>query len=122
MKLHQLSKPKSCESLLRSSISSSHPPRTSYGTYAGNNSLPLKAIAKTISEEYPIQISSNEWRTASQLREEYYLYICENALTNPNLITINDPFENLEKYIKKVPIEDYKMVLDQFPKEINKNP
>ncbi|AKB61970.1 helicase (Snf2/Rad54 family) [Methanosarcina mazei TMA] len=72
---------------------------------------------KSFSTTNPIQISSNEWRVASQLREDYYLYVVENISKDPNTfpVIIADPYFNLEKYVKKVPIEDYKMVLDKLP-------
>ena len=73
---------------------------------------------KSLAEVNPIQISSNEWRTASQLREDYYLYVVQYALSDPKLTVIKDPFENLEKYIKKVPVEDFKIVLDKLPNDI----
>lgn len=72
---------------------------------------------KSFSTTNPIQISSNEWRVASQLREDYYLYIVENISADPNTlpVIIADPYFNLERFVKKVPIEDYKMVLDKLP-------
>jgi hypothetical protein len=72
---------------------------------------------KSFSTTNPIQISSNEWRVASQLREDYYLYVVENISKDPNTlpVIIADPYFNLEKYVRKVPIEDYKMVLDKLP-------
>jgi hypothetical protein len=77
---------------------------------------------KSFSTTNPIQISSNEWRVASQLREDYYLYVVENVSKEPDhqLSIVPDPYLNLEKYVKKVPIEDYKMVLDKVPEELRK--
>ena len=75
---------------------------------------------KSFSTTNPIQISSNEWRVASQLREDYYLYVVENIFKDPETqpTIVPDPYLNLEKYVKKVLIEDYKMVLDKLPEEI----
>ena len=77
---------------------------------------------KSFSTTNPIQISSNEWRVASQLREDYYLYVVENISKDPNTqpIPIPDPYLNLEKYVRKVPIEDYKMVIDKLPEDVRK--
>lgn len=77
---------------------------------------------KSFSTTNLIQISSNEWRVASQLREDYYLYVVENVSKEPDhlLSIVPDPYLNLEKYVKKVPIEDYKMVLDKVPEELKK--
>jgi len=79
---------------------------------------------KSFSTTNPIQISSNEWRVASQLREDYYLYVVENISRVPDsqLAIVPDPYMNLEKYVRKVPIEDYKMVIDKLPEEMKKNP
>ena len=78
---------------------------------------------KSFSTTNPIQISSNEWRVASQLREDYYLYVVENITKDPDTqpAIVPDPYLNLEKYVRKVPIEDFKMVLDKLPEEIKKN-
>lgn len=74
---------------------------------------------KSFSTTNPIQISSNEWRVASQLREDYYLYVVENITKDPDTqpAIVPDPYLNLEKYVRKVPIEDFKMVLDKLPDE-----
>ncbi len=75
---------------------------------------------KSFSTTNPIQISSNEWRVASQIREDYYLYVVENISKDPDTqpTIVPDPYVNLEKYVRKVPIEDYKMVIDKLPEEI----
>jgi hypothetical protein len=56
------------------------------------------------------------------LREDYYLYVVENVSKelDSQLSIVPDPYQNLEKYVKKVPIEDYKMVLDKVPEELKK--
>lgn len=76
--------------------------------------IEVKSVAKT----NQIQISSNEWRTASQKQEDYYLYIVQHALTKPKLWVIRDPCENLRGCIKKIPIEDFRMVLNKLPTDI----
>ena len=73
---------------------------------------------KSSVEENQIEITSNEWRTASQLRDEYYLYIVSYALSDPKLKIIKDPFEKLQKYVKKKVFEDYRMILGDVPKDI----
>lgn len=39
----------------------------------------------------PIALTPNEWLMAQRLREEYWLYIVENASSAPTLYTIRDP-------------------------------
>jgi len=74
---------------------------------------------KSFSTTNPIQISSNEWRVASQLREDYYLYVIENISSDPDPtpVPIPDPYTKLAPFIKKITIEDFKMVLDKVPSE-----
>ena len=43
--------------------------------------------------------------------------MCRRSRNN-QLSIVPDPYLNLEKYVKKVPIEDYKMVLDKVPEEL----
>jgi len=77
---------------------------------------------KSFSTTNPIQISSNEWRVASQKREDYFLYVVENISKDPNAQPkiIQDPYQNIAEYVRKVPIEDFKMVLDKVPSEYTK--
>lgn len=77
--------------------------------------IEVKSFARTNS----IEISSNEWRAASQIREDYYLYVVQNIRTKPHLAVIRDPIVELSDYICKKPIYDYEMVLDELPLGIN---
>jgi len=72
---------------------------------------------KSFATENPIEITSNEWRAASQLLDEYYLYVVQNVFSKPDLYVIRNPHENLEKFMKKVIIEDYRMILDKLPED-----
>ena len=74
---------------------------------------------KGVSQQNPIQISSNEWRTASQLQDEFYLYVTQHALTNPTLKIIRNPYEMIAGLVRKVAITDYKIILDTFPDEFD---
>lgn len=65
-----------------------------------------------------IEISSNEWRTAIQERDDYYLYVVEETNTTPLVTVIQDPYANLEQYANRRRIEDFKMVLNGIPKEV----
>lgn len=72
---------------------------------------------KSFASENPIQMTSNEWRASSQLLDEYYLYVVQNVFSKPDIYVIRNPYENLEKYMEKVVIEDYRMVLDKLPED-----
>ena len=50
-----------------------------------------------------IAITPNEWLMAARLRDEYWLYVVENAATNPQLYCIQNPKDTL-KAIEEVEI------------------
>jgi hypothetical protein len=56
-------------------------------------------------------------QVASHFGEEYYLYIIQNAHSNPNLIIIKDPFRNLAEYIQSKVVEEIKIVLYMIPEK-----
>jgi len=62
-----------------------------------------------------VQITSNEWRVASHLLDEYYLYVVKNVYLEPEITVIKNPYEKLQDNIRKVPIEDYKIIIDELP-------
>lgn len=54
-----------------------------------------------------IILTSSEWRTASENPEDFYLYVVFNALSNPELVKLHDPFNNLQKVAQIIPKDDY---------------
>lgn len=54
-----------------------------------------------------IILTSSEWRVASENPENFYLYVVFNALSNPKLIKLIDPYNNLQNVVHIVPKEDY---------------
>jgi hypothetical protein len=48
-----------------------------------------------------IALTPNEWMKARRFKEQYWLYVIENATTNPTLRIINNPVENLRALEKK---------------------
>ena len=48
-----------------------------------------------------VALTINEWFKARRFREEFYLYVVYNAVTNPELIIINDPYEYLKAFEEK---------------------
>ncbi|RLI89492.1 MAG: hypothetical protein DRO98_00915 [Archaeoglobales archaeon] len=48
-----------------------------------------------------VALTPNEWFKAKRFKEQYWLYIVENAAINPKLYIINNPAEKLE-VIEKV--------------------
>jgi len=72
---------------------------------------------KSFATKNQIEISSNEWRIASQYRDDYYLYVVQDTSTEPKLSICRDPYANLRGYIKRKEIRDFEMVLDEIPEE-----
>jgi ERCC4-related helicase len=62
----------------------------------------------------PVEMTSHEWQTALRMKDMYWLYVVENALTRPNIHTINNPVERFRNKVKKVPITDYKYIIEDW--------
>lgn len=65
-----------------------------------------------------ILLTSHEWRAASENPDEFYLYVVFNALTNPELVKLNDPYNNLQKVAQIVPKDDY--IINVNPNDLQK--
>jgi SNF2 family DNA or RNA helicase len=69
---------------------------------------------KARKDEGDVALTVNEWLKAKRFKENYWLYIVCNAITNPNLYIINNPTENLKVQDKVevvrfiVPLEEWK--------------
>ncbi len=50
---------------------------------------------KSFTKSGTVEITYPEWRTACEDQEKYWLYVVENALENPIVHTIKNPFKNL---------------------------
>jgi len=61
-----------------------------------------------------IVLTPNEWMKAKRFKEQYWLYVVENAATSPVLYIINNPAENLRPREKVevvrfiVPVDEWK--------------
>jgi superfamily II DNA or RNA helicase len=62
----------------------------------------------------PVEMTSHEWQTALRMKDMYWLYIVENALTNPNIHTKSNPAERFKDRVKKVPITDYRYIIEDW--------
>ena len=47
-------------------------------------------------DEGAVALTPNEWFKAKRFKDQYYLYVVANAVTNPTLYIIRNPAENLE--------------------------
>ncbi len=72
--------------------------------------IEVKARAK----EGAVELTLNEWFKAKRFKDQYFLYVVVNALTNPTLYIIKNPAENLKPQEKVevvrfiVPVEEWK--------------
>ena len=71
-----------------------------------------------------IILSSNEWRIASENPDHYYLYVVRNALTDPEIKKLKDPFKNLQGVAVAIPKDDYTINIkfDDLNKIIDEKP
>jgi len=69
---------------------------------------------KARKDEGDVALTVNEWLKAKRFKENYWLYIVCNSITNPTLYIINNPAENLKVQDKVevvrfiVPLEEWK--------------
>ncbi|KXB97076.1 MAG: hypothetical protein AA908_08490, partial [Chlorobi bacterium NICIL-2] len=70
--------------------------------------IEVKAFATTGA----LHLTPHEWQMAERLKENYWLYVVENALTEPHLHTIQDPAAHLQAQpvvgVVKVVIENWR--------------
>ena len=69
---------------------------------------------KSFKETGPVRFTSHEWETAKRMKDMYWLYVVENALTNPKIYPIENPAQKFEKQVVKVPVIDYKYVIEDW--------
>jgi CRISPR/Cas system-associated exonuclease Cas4 (RecB family) len=69
---------------------------------------------KSFKDTGPVEMTSHEWQTALRMKDMYWLYVVENALTRPNIHTINNPAERFRNKVKKVPVTDYKYIIEDW--------
>jgi len=61
-----------------------------------------------------VEFTPHEWRTALRMRKTYWLYVVENALTEPKITCIQDPAERFKNKVKIVRIVDYRYVVEDW--------
>jgi superfamily II DNA or RNA helicase len=62
-----------------------------------------------------ITITEHEWRVAKKLNLDYFLYVVENALHDPSLKIIRDPYNRLSDYAEKIPKESFEIKIKSIP-------
>lgn len=73
---------------------------------------------KSFKSSGDIILSSNEWRVASENPDNFYLYVVFNALTNPELKKLKDPYNNLQEVASIIPKDDF--IINIKPKDLKK--
>ncbi len=69
---------------------------------------------KSFKTEGEIEMSSNEWRVASENKDNYYLYVVNYALSEPKLIVVQDPYNKLKDIVRIVPLQDFKVIIPKL--------
>jgi CRISPR/Cas system-associated exonuclease Cas4 (RecB family) len=69
---------------------------------------------KSFKDTGAVEMTSHEWQTALRMKDMYWLYVVENALTKPDIHPINNPAEKFRDKVKKVPITDYKYIIEDW--------
>jgi superfamily II DNA or RNA helicase len=61
-----------------------------------------------------IELTSHEWITASRLKDEYWLYIVEDALKEGKIYTFKNPVNLFKDKVRKIPIIDYRYMISDW--------
>jgi len=69
----------------------------------------------------PVELTSHEWQTASRIGDIYWLYVVENALTEPRIHTIQNPIERFRNKVKRIPIVDYRYLIEDWKEQAGGN-
>ena len=82
----------------------------------GSTSKEAKRLieVKSFKAEGEIEMSSNEWRVASENKDNYYLYVVNYALSEPKLIIVQDPYNKLKDIARIVPLQDFKVIIPKL--------
>ena len=57
----------------------------------------LRAIeVKGKTSDHDGEITPNEWKVAERLRDDYWLYVVDDAIDNPRLFKVQDPFGKIK--------------------------
>lgn len=69
---------------------------------------------KSFKDSGKIEITSHEWATASKLKDEYWLYVVEDALGDGRIYTYQNPVERFKDKVKMEPIVDYRYIIEDW--------
>jgi len=69
---------------------------------------------KSFKRTGPIEMTSHEWQTASRMRGMYWLYVVEDALSEPKIYPIENPAERFRDIVKRIPVTDYRYLIEDW--------
>lgn len=78
--------------------------------------IEVKAFATSGS----IELTAHEWLVAQKMQDEYWLYAVENALREPSLHLIKNPYESLKEMAKKKELLSFKVIIDDWKRMARK--
>lgn len=83
-------------------------------TGADINSFDRVIEVKSHKTTGPVRITSHEWLTAQRRQDEYWLYVVENALDNPKITTIQNPYEKFKNSVKEEEVTELRYVIENW--------
>jgi len=69
---------------------------------------------KSFKKSGPAKLTSHEWGTAERMGDEYWLYVVENAQTEPKITEIQNPYEKFKDSVKTEESIEYRYVIDNW--------
>lgn len=69
---------------------------------------------KSFKDTGEIVLTDNEWTTALKLKNEYWLYVVEDALGDGKIYTYQNPTERFKDKVRLEPVIDYKYVIEDW--------
>ena len=77
----------------------------------GGKCIEVKSFKTTGSPK----ITSHEWETARRMKNDYWLYIVENALSeNPTIHEFQNPFELFKDTVRKEEVIEYRYIIENW--------
>ena len=69
---------------------------------------------KSFKKSGPAKLTSHEWGTAERMGDEYWLYVVENAQTEPKITEIQNPFKKFKDTVKTEESIEYRYVIENW--------
>jgi len=69
---------------------------------------------KSFKKSGPAKLTSHEWETSQRIGDEYWLYLVENAQTEPKITEIQNPYEKFKDTVKTEESIEYRYVIENW--------